>query len=303
MQKTILASQTVLEYLGHHFCGMPMHQAYAKINLGLHITEKRTDGFHNIETVFHLIDLYDEIKFAAFKKIEVLTNNEDAPGGEQNLAYKAAAQLQKHAGISKGVKITIKKNIPVGAGLGGGSSDAATVLRELPEFWKCKVTEKDLQRIALSIGSDVPYFLKKGTALGRGRGEQLEYFSLRIPFTILVCNPVIQVSTAWAYENCVPTKRATDFKRILAEGMKTPSTLVEKLYNDLEPVVFPHHPSIAQIKKAMADSGALFALMSGSGSTVYGLFANPGRAEEVAGTFSKIGLATFITPPNFSPAD
>jgi len=280
-----------------------MDRAYAKINLGLHITEKRTDGYHNIETVFHLIDLYDEIKFATSKKIEVISNNDDVPGGPDNLAHKAAALLQKHAGVTKGIKITITKNIPVGSGLGGGSSDAATVLRELPGFWKCKVAEKDLQNIALGIGSDVPYFLKKGTALGAGRGEKLEYFSLRIPYTILVCNPVIQVPTAWAYENCVPNKRTTDFKKILAEGMKNPSTLTDKLFNDFEPVVFPHHPSIAQIKRAMADSGALFALMSGSGSTVYGLFENPKRAEEVAGTFSKIGLATFITAPNFSPID
>jgi len=279
-------------------------RTYAKINLGLLILDKRPDGYHNIETVFHRINMFDEIEFKPSSAINVISSDPDAPSGEENICYNAAKRVQEHLNVGKGVEISIRKSIPVGAGLGGGSSDAGVVLQELPKYWERRVDDSTLRKIALKLGSDVPYFLGTGSALAKGRGEILEYFKLDIPFTILLCTPNIHVSTAWAYQNVRPSKgsRPIDLKGVLLEGLKKPLHLVNGLRNDFEPVVFREYPEIMRVKEAMMRGGAEFALMSGSGSSVFGFFSRVDYVHEVDRILQSKGYQTWATPPHFRVA-
>ncbi|MBX2991191.1 MAG: 4-(cytidine 5'-diphospho)-2-C-methyl-D-erythritol kinase [Bacteroidetes bacterium] len=282
---------------------MSFLRAYAKINLGLRILEKRPDGYHNIETVFHRIDLFDEIELSSSPAIKVVSTSDEAPGDESNICHKAARLLRNHFGIRDGVCISINKKIPVGAGLGGGSSDAATVLRALPAFWNQSIDEESLRSIALQLGSDVPFFLGNGSAVGRGRGEILEYFSLALPYYILLCNPNIHVSTAQAYTKIRPATPDVpiSLQEILLAHLHEPARLSELLRNDFESVVFEEYPTIGAVKHAMLEQGAVFALMSGSGSSVFGFFENEATAGRTADRFRSQGYRTFLTKPGFVP--
>jgi 4-diphosphocytidyl-2-C-methyl-D-erythritol kinase len=278
-------------------------RAYAKINLGLLVTEKRPDGYHNIETVFHRVNLFDEITLEAAPAIVVQSPSSDAPAGERNICHKAAALLKQHLGCDRGVGISISKNIPVGAGLGGGSSDAATVLKHLPDFWGRTVSKDALWKLALQLGSDVPYFLGDGSAFARGRGEVLEYFQLDMPYTILLCNPGIHVSTAWAYQHVTPQNRSIDLKAAVVSGMHHLPDLSAALVNDLEPAVFRKYPAIRQVKELMLQSGTVASSMSGSGSSVYGLFDDEGKATDASRSLAGKGFKVHLTPPHFSPSE
>ncbi len=281
---------------------MPSFRAYAKINLGLRILEKRPDGYHNIETVFHKIDLFDEILFRPAPSLTVTSSSEDAPGDQSNLCFRAARALQNHLKTDEGVHISLIKNIPVGAGLGGGSSDAATVLRHLPRFWNRIVDEQTLDTLALQLGSDVPFFLGNSSAIGKGRGEQLEFFDLAIPYIILVCNPNIRISTAWAYMNITPhdPSRQKSLMGVLRDGMKKPLQLASGLRNDFESIVFAEYPEVLRIKEVMLRGGAVFASLSGSGSSVYGFFQKADSAADVSHVFRAKGYKTFLTKPHFT---
>ncbi len=279
-----------------------MFTAYAKINIGLFVEEKRPDGYHNLLTVFHRVDLADTIRFSPAEKILVDSDDPAAPGDESNLCHRAAAALRALAGIQAGVRIELRKKIPVGAGLGGGSSDAATVLSHLPAFWGISVDEAALRTIALGLGSDVPYFLRSGSALARGRGELLEYFDLQIPYTILLCNPGIHVATGWAYARVTPRPApAEDLRSIILDGLRDPAGLSRGLRNDFEPAVFAAHPEIADLKTTMLDRGAVFASMSGSGSSVFGFFSSAETASALAEVYRRRGMTASITSPSFRP--
>lgn len=266
-------------------------KAHAKINLGLYVLSKRPDGFHDIKTVFHRIHLHDQIGFEPSSRIEVVSNSADAPGGEANLCHRAAVLLREHFGVKTGVRIMVDKRIPVGAGLGGGSSDAATVLRHLPRFWGQEIDFTTAAQMALQLGSDVPYFLRDGSALATGRGEVLEYFDLRIRFHIVVCHPGIHIPTAWAYAHVTPKPegRDIDLKQLLLEGMANPSLLVEYLTNDFEELVFAHYPAVAEVKSIMLERGAVYAAMSGSGSSVFGMFGEEREARAAQATLKAKG--------------
>lgn len=278
-----------------------MFRAYAKINIGLYVVERRPDGYHNIETVFNRIDLWDELAFAPSPKIEVQTTSSDVPGDASNICHKAARLLQAHLGVSAGVRISLRKQIPVGAGLGGGSADGAVVLRELPAFWDRVVDETTLRLLALELGSDVPFFLGRDSAVAGGRGEILDYFSLDIPFVILLCYPNIHVATGWAYGRIKPgtAGKPANLCQTVLQGMREPSRLAQSLRNDFEPVVFASHPAVAELKETMIRSGAVFSLMSGSGSSVYGFFPEITDAERVAASFLVRGFRAFLTLPHF----
>jgi 4-diphosphocytidyl-2-C-methyl-D-erythritol kinase len=282
-----------------------MFQTYAKINIGLYVVERRPDGFHNIETVFHRIAIADTLTLTPAGEIRVSSSSPDAPSDNTNICYKAAALLQAFLKTSQGVHIHIEKQVPVGAGLGGGSADAACVLRELPALWGATVPEETLRAMALQLGSDVPYFLSPGSAVAGGRGEILQYFSLDVPYTILLCNPGIHVATGWAYGKIKPGKESKpdDLAKIVTNGMCDPSILGQNLRNDFEGVVFSSHPAVARIKADMLAAGAVFAMMSGSGSTVYGLFRLGEIANQCAAQLAETGYRTFITPPHFTGAE
>ncbi len=282
-----------------------MFRAYAKINLGLYIVERRADGFHAIETVFHRINCWDAITFTPDPEITVESSSPDAPDGASNICHKAAVLIRNQVRTDRGVRITIRKNIPVGAGLGGGSADAALVLRALPAFWGHSVGHEFLHSFAAQLGSDVPFFLSPGSAVGRGRGEILEHFPLDIPWTILVCTPPIHVSTAWAYGVIRPRAEGVprDLKSAVAEGVRHPERLAGILRNDFEDAVFAEYPAIRAVKEAMLSGGALYALMSGSGSSVFGLFHDERQARDVGNAFLGQSYGVSITPPHFSPGD
>jgi 4-diphosphocytidyl-2-C-methyl-D-erythritol kinase len=277
------------------------HRAYAKINLGLFVLRKRPDGYHDIATVFHRVDLFDEITFTESPTICVLSDEPAAPGGDKNICSKAARLLQGAIGTTAGVAITLNKKIPVGAGLGGGSSDAATVIRELPSFWNARVNTELLHRLAMQLGSDVPFFLLSGSAFAKGRGENLTPVNLDIPYAILLCYPNVHISTPWAYAHLklTPVEAEVDVARIVATGMTNPGWLRENLRNDFEPVVFNAYPEVSRVKEAMLHGGATYASLSGSGSSVYGMFPDAARATAVGHAFAVDGYRTFLTPPHF----
>ena len=281
----------------------PVYSCYAKINLGLRIIGKRDDGFHDIETVFHRIQLADSITFAPAERISLVTDNPSIPGDERNICYAAASMLHRHIGPSGGARITLAKLIPVGAGLGGGSSDAAIVLRRLPGFWGVRIEEKILHSIALELGSDVPFFLGDRSAFARGRGELLEYFDLDIPYAILLVHPGIHVSTSWAYAQVTPTKRneRSDLLEILRRGIDDPRHLRDCLKNDFEPVVFSTYPGVLAVRDDMNRLGAVYAAMSGSGSSIFGLFPDTDEARHAGEHFRGKGYFVSITPPHFRP--
>jgi 4-diphosphocytidyl-2-C-methyl-D-erythritol kinase len=275
-------------------------RAYAKINLGLRVTGRRADGYHDIETVFHRIDLFDEITLSRASEIRVESTDPAAPGDASNMCHKAALLLQQHLGETSGVRCRVSKRIPVGAGLGGGSADAAVVLRSLPALWGRAIDSAHVHELALQLGSDVPYFLGAGSAYARGRGELLEYFTLQLPFAICVCYPNIRLSTSWAYSVVAPQGgRTPDLRAIVQAGITDPSLLRESLVNDFEEAVIAHHPEIGELKASLLRAGSLFASMSGSGSSVYGLFSDVSGAEEAARACRTRGHRAFVTPPGF----
>lgn len=278
-------------------------KAYAKINLGLHIVGKRTDGFHDIETIFHRIDLFDTLTLTENDSISVSVSTSDIPTEKENLCWKAAMLLQKQLQLSHGVHIHIEKHIPVGAGLGGGSSDAAAVLQSLPQFWHQQIEEKSLKSLALQIGSDVPFFLGKHSAYGEGRGERLTYVSLDVPYWIVVVYPNIHVSTSWAYQ-ALSEKRNGTFPKRKTLGQKfslSPLQSIVTAENDFEEVVFEAYPEIGEIKKKFFEARAVHALMSGSGSSVFGLFANESDARNAMKFFDR-QYFVHLTEPHFTIA-
>jgi 4-diphosphocytidyl-2-C-methyl-D-erythritol kinase len=277
-------------------------RAYAKINIGLFVLRRRPDGYHDIETVFHRVDIYDELTFTPASEIIIESSDPAAPADERNICYKAAHRLALHLGIAKGVRITLQKNIPVGAGLGGGSSDAASVLLHLPQFWGETIDPEMRHRIGTEIGSDVPFFLMPGSAVGKGRGEILEHFPLDIPFTILLCNPGVHISTPWAYQHVRPSLRQSSIRQLVMDGI-TRRAFEVALVNDFEDPVFTAYPAIAEVKMVMQDCGSLLTLMSGSGSTVFGFFQNDRTATDATRSLTERGWKTFLTAPGFVPAD
>ncbi len=276
-------------------------KAYAKINLGLQILRKRDDGYHDIETVFHRVNIFDEILLSPSSKISLMCNTCDLPFGEENLCMRAARLLREKCNIGDGVDIQLKKRIPIGAGLGGGSSDAASTLAGLNLLWKLNLTSEQLSHFALVLGSDVPYFLGTSSAYATGRGEHLEYFPLDIPFWIVIVYPNLHISTAWAYQHSeIPLRQSSEnnVKATLLESLHHPLQLATTLQNDFEPLILRTYSEVAQVKKKLYDLGADFAQMSGSGSSVYGLFVDKKDAEHACDKLNKT-CQTFITPPHF----
>jgi len=252
----------------------------AKVNLGLHILSKREDGFHELETLFQMVNWCDEIKIECLSRgLELVCNQPDIPNDEGNLVIKAAHILQtRFPERCKGARIHLNKNIPHGAGLGGGSGNAAGVLLGLNYLWGLKLKREDLISMASELGSDVPFFLFSPCAIGRGRGEILEPVKSSIRFYILMVYPGFSVSTASVYGNLKLklTKRENNISILKNFILQSEFAQLGAAWsNDLEPVVFKGHPGLSGIKKEMLALGAKGALLSGSGSTVFGIFDNP----------------------------
>lgn len=261
---------------------------FAKINLGLEILRKRTDGYHDINTCFVPISMYDEIFIKQDYELTVETQGRAYISQEKNLCYKAAQLLRDKFDITSGAKIQLRKNIPTGAGLGGGSSDAAFTLLALDSLWNTHATWQELSEIAGKLGSDVPFFLMNSVAIGSGRGEILTPLHLYLPFWIVIVYPKIHVSTAVAYSNVIPNDNPTDYLSLFdKDSLITAELLENSIRNDFEVSVFAKHPILASIKQNLRDSGALFSMMSGSGSSIFGLFSDERTALESAKKLSK----------------
>ena len=278
-------------------------KAYAKINLGLRILRKRDDGFHDIETIFYRINLFDELTIEPSENsISISSDNQTLPTNEDNLCWKAVELLRTEIGTTRGAAIRLKKNIPIGSGLGGGSSDAAAVIAALPALWNIPVDASTLAGVALNIGSDVPYFLHDRSAYAEGRGERLNFVRLSLPYSVLVVTPNIHVSTAWAYGELSKQRQDKPRSTKFYDGATcTVAAIPSLMENDFEPIVFDTHPEIAALKQEILSHGAVYALLSGSGSSVFGLFNNEGNARK-AGEFFKPTYFISITPPNFIPS-
>ncbi|MGA9406024.1 MAG: 4-(cytidine 5'-diphospho)-2-C-methyl-D-erythritol kinase [Bacteroidota bacterium] len=279
-----------------------IHKAYAKINLGLRVLRKREDGFHDIETIFHRINVFDELALEPSDAvISISCDNQRIPTDENNLCWKAVELLRSEIGTTRGASVHIKKKIPIGAGLGGGSSDAATVLIALPSLWNISIDAATLADIALNIGSDVPFFLHNKSAYAVGRGERLSFVKLSLPYFVLVVTPGIHISTAWAYGELSKHRAPSAERNTLYDGATcTVAGISSLMENDFEAVVFRAHPEIARLKQELLSHGAAFALLSGSGSSVFGLFKDETNARQ-AEKFFRPRYFVSLTPPNFMP--
>lgn len=266
--------------------------APAKINLGLEVLRRRNDGFHDINTVFAAVGAFDTITMALRQDREIVLRvegNRELETGEDNLCVQAARRLRQMAGEElPGLDIVLEKRIPMGAGLGGGSSDAAAVLRGGIQLWDLSADEDELKRLALGLGSDVPFFLSGAISQASSRGEVLAPLDLDLSsLSVLLVNPGIHVPTPWAYKAVGRTgeRPASDLAAILRRGLLHPEMLRQEMVNDFEKGVFAEHPRLAEIKSALYQAGAIFALMSGSGSTMFGLFRSREEALGAAGGF------------------
>lgn len=246
--------------------------SFAKVNLHLRVLGKRDDGFHEIFTVFQTISLADELSFEPAERLELVCDDPTVPADESNLVLRAARELSP----VRGAKIGLRKHIPMGGGLGGGSSNAATALIGLNRLWEMDLAPDDLAGIGAKLGSDVPFFLTGGTAVGVGRGTHIEPIADFAAEHILLIAPGVHVSTAKAYAGLgVENLTNAELNRILRvcrSEAESPDFLHSALINDFESTVFAAFPEIARAKQKLLELGANRALMSGSGSSVFGFF-------------------------------
>jgi len=253
----------------------------AKINIGLRVLSKRKDGYHNIETIFYPIKLYDNVSVSItpskISKLSVKTlikNKKLKLDDKNNICYKTVILFLECFRIKSNynIKIIIRKNIPVGAGLGGGSSNAASVLKVLAKHFKKSKYKSTLQKLALELGSDVPFFLNGKPAYASGRGEKLVPLpKFKVNYRIQIIYPGIHISTAWAYNQLkVKNYKFKIFNKIIKFNPADKRLQI----NDFEKVVFKKYPLIGKLNQKMYENGAVFACMSGSGSAIYGFFKN-----------------------------
>ncbi|MBI2060882.1 MAG: 4-(cytidine 5'-diphospho)-2-C-methyl-D-erythritol kinase [Nitrospirae bacterium] len=253
--------------------------APAKLNLSLLILGKRDDGYHNIYSVMQKIGLADEIGVTVtnVRGIRILCDDPGVPADERNLAFRAADALFKGLDSSMGVRITIRKKVPVAAGLGGGSSDAAQTLLLLNRALALGLTDKDLMEVAGTLGSDVPFFISPhGTALATGRGDILQPIESADAFRYLIVFPGFGISTRDIYESWNQAGRRPSRPRstftALSASLSDGTFWRRFARNDLEPVAVALHPEVRELKRVLTETGAVYAAMSGSGPTVFGVF-------------------------------
>ncbi len=264
-------------------------EAPAKINWFLEITGKRPDGYHSLSTLFQTISLADTLTFTPAARLTLHCSEPSLPTDETNLVMRAARRLQETLGVTRGARMTLRKRIPMGAGLGGGSSDAAAALLALPRLWKRRVSTNDVERIAVGLGADVPFFLRKGLCQAKGIGEKLEAQPPLRKTWMVLTYPGFGVATREAYARVrLPwkTPRRLVLGRFMSDHEKGGSMGVH-LFNRFEELVFPDHPALPKIKQAMIAAGASTALMSGSGSSVFGIVPSLGAGRRALKVLSR----------------
>jgi 4-diphosphocytidyl-2-C-methyl-D-erythritol kinase len=264
-------------------------RAPAKINLSLRVVGKRRDGYHLLDTIMVPVSLYDEIEIrktrpasekinAANGLIRVTCDHPLVPGGEKNIAHRAARQLMQRARSEQPVHIHIRKHIPVGAGLGGGSTDAAATLIGLNRLLRLRLSTAELEEIALSVGADVPFFIRARPARARGIGERLYPIRKLAHFWLVIVYPGFPISTARVFNNYRSKLTKPLVNTSIPSSLKSFDKLAGLLFNDLESVTFGWYPRLSLIKARLLHEGAAGGLMSGSGSSVFGVFASKRQA-------------------------
>jgi len=280
-------------------------QAPAKLNLGLHVLRKRPDGFHDLETVFLRIPWADVLTARPSRSVELTCSDPFLTTDEANLVMKAALRLAEAVGVEQGAALHLDKRLPHGAGLGGGSSDAAATLRLLADFWTLDLPDETLHRLALALGSDVPFFLGPAAAYATGRGEILAPLRdpatgavYRMPYALVVVVPPVRVSTAAAYARVRPHATDRPDLRALVRSNDLARWRAE-LVNDFEKPIFERYPEIQTIKEELLEAGAGYAAMSGSGSAVFGVFEDEDKATAAAEDARRQGRRVWQGAPHF----
>lgn len=278
--------------------------APAKINLGCSILGKLPNGYHELKTIYTQVSLFDTLKIEAIKdnKIEIDCQDKNIPNNNKNLAYKAADLIKKQVKIKSGVKIVIKKIIPVGAGLGGGSSDAAAVLKGLNKLWHLNLSLIQLIKLAKVIGADVAYHLVGGLQLeiqGGKKAGQFIYLAKLPTCYIILCFPNLYINSKAAYQEIDYYKINKNNLELIIKSIKEKNLkkIADSLHNDFELWTFKRYPLINKIKKQLVKCGALGSLMSGKGSTVFGIFDNINIAKKALSILKKDYPKTFLVKP------
>ncbi|HKK43995.1 MAG TPA: 4-(cytidine 5'-diphospho)-2-C-methyl-D-erythritol kinase [Balneolaceae bacterium] len=274
--------------------------SYAKINLGLYVLERLPTGYHDIESGFCFLEWRDHFEVKQAPEMKIQLSDESIPTDEGNLINKAISALDRYVGLKHNYLIRVDKRIPAGAGLGGGSSNAALTLRMLNKIEEIGLSDDELIDLSRDLGADVPFFIKGKTGIARGIGHEIEEIDLQPNFWIVTCFPNQSSSTAEAYEYCVPNPEPDfDLKKTLTD------TEIDEwrytLVNDLEQSVFPRINVAGNLKDQMYEFGAVYASMTGSGSAVYGIFEQDFVATNAYQGFLELDLPSNLTRPGFKP--
>ena len=258
-------------------------KAYAKVNIGLRINGIRDDGYHTLKTLFQTISIHDNLilELQDGPGINFSTTGIKVPTGDDNLCVKAAQKVLERENQKSGIKIGLEKQISVGSGLGGGSSDAATVIRGLNKLLRLNLDNSDMEAVAFELGADIPFFIRGGCQYAEGIGELLSPGEIEDNFIVLLVIPHISIATSWAYKNLDYLSLTSDTEDVNLARFPSngESNKRSQFRNDFENLVFSEYPEIGEIKRQISDSGAVFASLSGSGSAVFGLFDSLGEAE------------------------
>lgn len=260
-------------------------KAYGKINLGLDVIRKRPDGYHDLDMVMQMVDVYDDVTLTRLEGTEIVVRTDTAvlSNGKDNLAYMAAKMLMDEFGIVQGLEITIRKRIPIAGGMAGGSSDCAATLTGVNQMFNLELSKEELMERGVRLGADVPYCILGGTAIARGIGEILTPLPTPPKCHVIIAKPPVSVSTAFVYGNIKPDeieKRPDIEAMVSAIKAQDLYKLAKSLYNVMEDITVPQYPVIQEIKTIMLENGALNSIMSGSGPTVFGLYDDKGKAEQ-----------------------
>ena len=282
-----------------------VERAYAKINLGLKVLGRRPDGYHEILSVVQCVDLADVLYFEPASSDQLTCSLDGLSTGPDNLVCRAVDAFRARLDCPvQSFRIHLEKNIPIGAGLGGGSADAAAALRALNRFYDQPFSNAGLRQIAATLGSDIPFLVEGGTALLRGRGEILEDLSWEGAVFYVLAYPEVEVSTAWAYEQLgqfgpILTENTPYFNFVvsLSGGCVDHDGLFEVLENDFTPAVYRTYPIVAELRSQLDRVGARATLMSGSGSTVYGIFDDRKTASQAQSALQRQGCRSFLCQP------
>jgi len=257
--------------------------AAAKVNLALEVLGKRPDGYHELATVLQTVDLMDRLVLEDADELALTTSSADVPADGGNLALRAAVALREATKVERGVRVHLEKRVPVAAGLGGGSSDAAAVLLGLNRLWGLRWPLARLAEVAVTLGMDVPFFLRGGVALGTGRGEQLTPLA-GMPLALVLVSPGTPLSTAAVYGRVTPAMYSSGAEaRRMAAALRTrkPGEVAASLYNGLEAAAAGAHPDLTRMRAALMAAGALGVLMSGSGPTMFGVARSFEQARQI----------------------